>query len=104
MAYFRAADKKAMLFMVCFVLYFSLFPSLILLMLFSSILFMRFRILAGRLLESICPPVEERIPNSSFLGVNFLKDSGFLEYLFVHGDNRTRRFESTAFLRNAGMY
>ena len=73
-------------------------------MLFSSILFMRVRIPAGRLLKSICPPVEERMPNSTSLVLIFLKDSCFLEYLFVHSVNRTRRFEDTAFLRNAGMY
>jgi hypothetical protein len=72
-------------------------------MLFSSILFMRSRISAGRLLKSICPSVKERMPNSVFLGMIFLKDSGFLEYLFVHGVKRTRRFEGTAFLRNAGI-
>jgi len=67
-------------------------------------LFMRVRILAGRQLKSICPSVEERMPNSAFLGMIFLKDSDFLDYLFVHDVNRAGRFEGTAFLRNVGMY
>jgi len=90
--------------MVCFVLSFSLFPSFKLLTLFPSILFMRVRIPAGRLLKSIFPSVEERRPNSTFLGMIFLRDSCFLDYLFVHDVKRARRFEGTAFLRNAGVY
>jgi hypothetical protein len=44
---------------------------------------MRVRIPARRLLKSICPSVEERMPNLAFLGMIFPKNLGFLEYLFV---------------------
>ena len=64
---------------------------------------MRVRIPAGRLLKWICPSVEERMPNLAFLGTIFPKNLVFLEYFFVYGVNRTRRFEGTTFIRNAGM-